>query len=80
MHSTGAYPANRVRFDRSGTRVAVACDDGAIRCYSSATDDKLGSMVKEIAAHEGPVQDVVFDPLGKFLVSGGTDCTVKIWG
>ena len=35
--------------------------------------------VIELVGHEDVVQAVVFDPSSKYLVSGSTDCTFKVW-
>lgn len=39
----------------------------------------LGTAIKEYSGHDGSVQDLVFDPLGKFIVSCGADCSFKLW-
>lgn len=56
--------------------LAVASDDGRIRCYSTAT----GDAICELTGHEDAVQAVAFDRGGQFLVSASSDCTFKLWG
>ena len=36
-------------------------------------------QVSTLVGHEDAVQSVVFDSSGNFLVSGGSDMTVRIW-
>jgi WD40 repeat protein len=36
--------------------------------------------VAELRGHEDAVQAVVFDPNGKFMVSGSSDSTFRVWG
>ena len=36
-------------------------------------------QVTTLVGHDDAVQSVVFDKSGEFMVSGGTDCTVRIW-
>jgi len=71
----GPYPINCVDFDRSGTRLAAACDDGIIRIF----DTEKKEMINELRGHEEAVQCVKFDPEDKRLVSGSSDCTFRVW-
>ncbi|KAL3836745.1 hypothetical protein ACJMK2_022162 [Sinanodonta woodiana] len=71
---TGPHPANRVGFDPSGTVLAIASNDSTIKMYE-LSNGKLSSLV----GHEDAVQCLLFDRSGEFLVSGGSDCTVRIW-
>ncbi len=55
--------------------LAVPSDDNSIKCYDSRT----GAAVRELQAHEDAVQAVAFDGEGRFMVSGGSDNTFKLW-
>lgn len=55
--------------------LAVASDDGRVKCFNAAT----GDAVCELAGHEDAVQAVAFDRAGQFLVSASSDCTFKLW-
>ena len=70
----GPHPANRLDFDPSGTVLGVASNDGTVKMIEVAT-----ALATELTAHEDAVQSVLFDHLGEFLVSGGSDGTVRIW-
>jgi WD40 repeat protein len=71
----GPHPANKVDFDRSGTRLAVASDDATVKLFDTTTQ----THIKDLNGHEDAVQAVLFDPMGKFLVSASSDCTFRIW-
>ena len=71
----GPHPANKVVFDRAGETVAVASDDGTVKCFGA----DHGEMVAELAGHDDAVQAVAFDPHGKFVVSCGSDATFRLW-
>merc|ERR1712224_348685 len=64
------HPVNKVCFDRSGTRIVCAGDDGLVHGYS--TDD-LSSVLWSGRGHEDAVQGVCFDPADT-LLSTSTDC------
>ncbi|CAH1774349.1 unnamed protein product [Owenia fusiformis] len=70
----GPHPANRVAFDPSGSIVAVASNDGSVKMYEVAS-----GQVTSLVGHEDAAQSTIFDRNGEFLVSGGSDCTVRIW-
>ncbi|GBG88827.1 hypothetical protein CBR_g48441 [Chara braunii] len=73
--NAGPYPANKAAFDHTGEVVATACGDGKIRCFKVQD----GSAMCELASHEDAVQAVVFDPVNKYMVSAGSDCTFRLW-
>ena len=70
----GPHPANRLDFDPSGTVLGVASNDGTVKMIEVAT-----GQATELTAHEDAVQSVLFDRIGEFLVSGGSDGTIRIW-
>lgn len=55
--------------------LAVACDDGKVKAYSTAS----GEPVAEMSGHEDAVQAVIFDPAGTYMVSCGSDNTFRLW-
>jgi WD40 repeat protein len=71
----GPHPANSVAFDKSGTLLAVASDDTTVKVINLA-DEKI-TVLK---GHDDAVQCAVFDPsTNGFLVSCGSDATVRYW-
>lgn len=71
----GPQPANCVSIDAGGNYVAVASDDGTVKVI-----DVEEAVVTELVGHEGPVQSVAFDVASNhFLVSGGSDRTIRYW-
>ncbi|KAH7279858.1 hypothetical protein KP509_37G040900 [Ceratopteris richardii] len=74
---TGPSASNKCAFDRSGTILAIASSDNIIHCFQ--VNETVLPMV-ELSGHEDSVQAVVFDPSSKFMVSGSTDCTFRVWG
>jgi len=72
---SGQLPANVSIFDKSGSILVVGSEDGS--AYAINTDN--GDVVQTLRGHEQGVQDLVFDPNGRFLVSAGADATFRIW-
>ena len=70
----GPYPTNHVEFDPSCTALAISSNDGMIKIYEVAN----GNMM-ELTGHEDAVQSALFDRTGDFLISGGSDGTIRIW-
>lgn len=70
---TGAV--NNLAVDASGTRLAAAYADGAVRLW----DLDNGTLLATLRAHTGPVNAVAFNPSGSQLASGGRDGSVRIW-
>ncbi|XP_071943272.1 sperm-associated antigen 16 protein-like [Antedon mediterranea] len=70
----GPHPANKVAFDPSGTVLAIASSEGAVKMFEIAS-----GQVSNLTGHEDAVQAVMFDRNGEFLVSGGSDSTIRIW-
>lgn len=70
----GPHPANRVAFDPAGQVLAVASNDSTIKMYEMA-NGRISSLV----GHEDAVQCLIFDRTGEYMVSGGSDCTIRIW-
>ncbi|KAK7092902.1 sperm-associated antigen 16 protein-like [Littorina saxatilis] len=70
----GPHPANKVAFDPSGVVLSIASNDSSIKMYEIAS-----GQITPLVGHEDAVQCVVFDRSGEFMVSGGSDNTVRIW-
>jgi WD40 repeat protein len=76
-----------VRFDPSGSRVAVA--GGTLRCSNDPVDEGRyaihilntadGSSVIDLVGHNCIVTDVDWSPDGTQLVSSSGDTTVRVW-
>lgn len=69
------HPVNQSVFDPSGHILISAVDDGTIKVHSA--DD--GMALGEHMAHEDSVQCLAIDHHGRFFVSGGSDCTFRMW-
>ena len=72
---SGPHPCNAAAFDSSGSSLAVGCDDGIVRFISTETCD----IQHQMSGHNDAVQCCVFDRSGKFLVTGGSDATFRLW-
>ncbi|WAR05260.1 SPG16-like protein [Mya arenaria] len=70
----GPHPANRVAFDPAGQVLSVASNDSTVKMYEVA-NGRISSLV----GHEDAVQCLIFDRSGEYMVSGGSDCTIRIW-
>ena len=70
----GPHPANHATFDSSGQLVAIASNDSTVKMYEVST-----GKVTSLIGHEDAVQATIFDRAGEFLVSAGSDYTVRIW-
>ena len=81
---TGAYAANKLTFDPSGLVLAVASNDYSCKLYNLGERQRGQSGAsqfkqRDLVGHEDAVQSVVFDKTGEFLVTAGSDSTIKIW-
>ena len=74
---TDRHPANCLSVDRSGNLLAVGTDDALIYLFN----DESGEKEVVLRGHEekSRVQAVEFDWNSKMIVSGGSDCTYRIW-
>ena len=72
----GPHPVSALAIDRSGELVACASDDGRVRVHS-LTD---GSEQANMLAHDDAVQSLAWDPNGKFLLTGGSDKSFRLFG
>ncbi|XP_042192511.1 sperm-associated antigen 16 protein isoform X2 [Callorhinchus milii] len=70
----GSHSANQVVFHSSGQLVVVASDDGTVKIL-----DLPSSQLSSLAGHEDAVQCVLFDHKGEYVISGGSDGTVRFW-
>ena len=61
--SGGQHPLNQLTFDRSGSIVAAACDDGTVKVFDlEGGEDKQGAHAADLRGHEDAVQSVMFEP------------------
>jgi hypothetical protein len=67
---------NKVAWDRSSTIVTAACDDKMVHIIHAVEAKVLGAM----RGHDDHVQACVFDATGTFLISAGSDHTIRVWG
>ena len=85
--SSGAHSAHCASFDRSGTRIVVGSDDAIVRAYSvesavaafASGDLGAAKPIAMLKGHSDAVQALAFDPNGNSLVTGGSDCTFRVW-
>lgn len=75
----GASPADsapsRLTCASPRRRLAVAGDDAQVRVFDSQTKELRHTM----AGHSEAAQCCAFDRKGKFLVTGGSDATMRMW-
>ncbi|XP_069839308.1 sperm-associated antigen 16 protein [Dendropsophus ebraccatus] len=69
----GPHPGNQVAFDPSGQLVSLASNDGTVKILV------LSGQLTSLAGHEDDAQCVIFDHKGDYLISGGSDGTVRFW-
>jgi WD40 repeat protein len=62
-------------FDRSGTRLATAGEEGIVKVWNVVT----GKMSHLIRAHDGWASAVAFSPDGARLATAGEDGIVRLW-
>ena len=57
------------------TRFASGGADGCVRLWYAVD----GTCLAQLEGHTGPVCALAFLPLSQLLVSGGHDCTIRVW-
>ena len=72
----GPHSANGCTLDPSATIGFIASDDCTIR----VVDLKEFSVISELKGHEDSVQDIVFDPFNKQIISCSSDLSFRTWG
>lgn len=75
-YQLGDAAVNKVSWDRSSSIVAAACDDKMVHIIHAVEAKVLGAM----RGHDDHVQACVFDATGTFLISAGSDHTIRVWG
>jgi WD40 repeat protein len=73
---SGLASANMARFDRSGSLVYCACEDGTVKVYNTVSKEREA----ELRGHEDSVLDLCFDS-GKegYLITASADQTFRVW-
>src|SRR5262249_55915750 len=64
-----------VAFNREGTRLVSASNDGTMRLW----DPALGQELRSLRGHASGVYGVAFSPDGTVLASAGNDGKVGLW-
>lgn len=64
-----------IAFNRRGTLLAGACNDGKILFWDFTTR----GLLKVILAHSHPVSSINWSRNGKYLVSVGADNYIHVW-
>ncbi|MES0133593.1 trypsin-like peptidase domain-containing protein [Mesorhizobium sp. M0016] len=70
---------NASAFSPDGTKLALASDGSNISIWDLGSDDRYPSEVAILRGHLGTVLDLRFSPDGKWLASGSTDGTARLW-
>ncbi len=73
--STGGGDSNDLAFNSNGTRLAIASVDNRVWLMDPAS----GSVVRTLVGHSAAVNQVVFSPNGRWLLSGGDDGVLIRW-
>src|SRR5262245_15368994 len=73
LHHAG--PVNALAFNKAGTRLLTAGEDGVVKVWDVAT----GKQVVHYISHQSPVHAAVFSHDGKLIASGGKDKEVRLW-
>ncbi|KAH9524359.1 Sperm-associated antigen 16 protein [Bulinus truncatus] len=70
----GPHSANKLGFDLTCGIVAIASNDSTIKLYEISS-----GMISSLVGHEDSVLCLQFDLSGDFMVSGGSDNSIRIW-
>ena len=73
--SAEPHPCNAVAIDPSGRAIATASDDAVVRLF----DVEKRELAAQMTGHADAAQCVAFDRKGKFLLSGSSDTTWRMW-
>ncbi|XP_072902559.1 sperm-associated antigen 16 protein isoform X1 [Hemitrygon akajei] len=70
----GPHPGNQVSFHPSGQLVIMASNDGTVKILDLPT-----AQLHSLVGHEDAVQCALFDHKAEYVMSGGSDGTVRLW-
>ena len=68
-------PITCLAFNRGGTRLASASDDGTVKLW----DPVSGGEMQTLRGHADVVASVAFSPHGDVIASGSIDGTIRLW-
>lgn len=60
--------------ERTGEFAATGGRDKTVKLW-----DSRGRLIKTLVGHDSWVQDIIFHPGGRYLLSVGDDCTIRCW-
>ena len=73
---SGLSSTNTAIFDKSGTKIVVGNEDGAIKVFNIQSGECEG----ELKGHEDAVLELVWDNAKEpMLLSASSDCSFRIW-
>jgi WD40 repeat protein len=76
-HCYGPFsaPIGSVAISANGQWYAIGCDDGSIHVWRRGQQQP--TLI--LSGHVGPVRALAFHEDGRWLLSGGADCAVRLW-
>jgi WD40 repeat protein len=83
-------PVKGAVYSLDGKRILSWSDEGVLRLWDAATgaavvegrpvwDAETGAVIGELLRHEGPVNDAIYSPDSKRILSWSDDKTLRLW-
>ena len=69
------HPVNCSQFDASGQTIACGTNDSLLKFYSTVDGSELGVL----EGHQSSIQTLCWDPNNRFLVTGASDQSFRLW-